>query len=128
MRKWFSVDNRRDVIRWSFDAMGQIFVLLTGCAAFDVFGDPCSRARPEVFSVYLSDSFVSSGVSTGWSVVPGIHEFTFQSLIWGNDETVSLDISPERGVWSVYSLDGEGVFPFFHESVVSVLDGGDGVF
>src|SRR5580693_5785128 len=100
MRKWFSVDNRRDVIRWSFDAMGQVLVLLAGCASFDVFGDPCSRARPEVFSVYLPDSFVSSGVSTEWSVVPGVHEFTFQSLVWGNDEVVSLDISPERGVWS----------------------------
>ena len=108
--------------------MGQVFVLLTGRAAFDVLGDPSSRSGPEVFSVYLPDRFVSSRVSTEWSVVPGIHEFTFQSLIWGNDEAVSLDISPERGVWSVYSLDGEGVFPFFHESVMSILDGGDGVF
>jgi hypothetical protein len=108
--------------------MSEILVLLAGCAAFDVFGDPCSRARPEVFPVYLPDGFVSSGVSTEWSVMPGIHEFTFQPLIWGNDEAVSLDISPEWGVWSVYSLDGEGVFPFFHEGVMSVLDGGDGVF
>jgi hypothetical protein len=108
--------------------MGQVFVLLTGCAAFDVFRDPCSRARPEVFSVYFSDRFVSSRVSTEWSVMPGIHEFAFQSLIWGNDKAVSFDISPEWGVWGVYSLNGEGVLPFFHESVVSVLDGGDGVF
>ena len=108
--------------------MGQVFVLLAGRAAFDVFGDPSSRSGPEVFSVYFSDRFVSSRVSTKWSVVPGVHEFPFQSLIWGNDKAVSFDISPEWGVWSVYSLDGEGVLPFFHESVVSVLDSGDGVF
>jgi hypothetical protein len=128
VREWFGVDDGRDVKRWSFDAMGQIFVLLTGCAAFDVFGDPRSRARPEVFSVYFPDSLISPGVSTEWSVMPRIHEFTFQSLIRGNDEAMSFDISPERGMWGVYSFNGEGVFPFFHESVVGVLDGGDGVF
>jgi hypothetical protein len=108
--------------------MGQVLVLLAGCATFDILSDPRSRARPEVFFVYLSDGFVSSGVSTEWSIVPGVHEFTFQPLIWRNDETVCFNISPEWGVWGVYSFNGEGVLPFFHESVMSVLDGGDGVF
>ena len=108
--------------------MGQVFVLLTGRAAFDVFGDPGSRSRPEVFSVYLPDRFVSSRMSTEWAVVPGIHEFSFQSLIWRNDKAVSFDISPEWEARCVYAFDGEGVFPFFHEGVVSVLDHGDGVF
>src|SRR5580693_3380864 len=108
--------------------MGQVFVLLAGRAAFDVFGDPSSCSGPEVFSVYLPDRFVPSGVSAEWAVVPGIHEFPFQSLIWGNDKAVSFDISPEWEARSVYALDGEGVFPFFHEGVVSVLDDGDGVF
>src|SRR5580693_4250877 len=117
MRKWFGVDNGRDVKRWGFDVMGQVLVLLAGCATFDIFGDPRSRARPEVFSVYLPDGFVSSGVSTEWSVVPGVHEFTFQPLVRRNDETVCLNIPPEWGVWGVYSFNGEGAFPFFHESV-----------
>jgi hypothetical protein len=41
---------------------------------------------------------------------------------------VSLDISPEWEAWCIYAFDGEGVFPFFHEGVVGVLDDGDGVF
>jgi hypothetical protein len=57
--------------------MGQVFVLLAGRAAFDVFGDPSSRSGPEVFPVYLSDRFVSSRMSTEWAVVPGVHEFSF---------------------------------------------------
>jgi hypothetical protein len=62
---------------WSFDTMGQVFVLLAGRAAFDVFGNPGSRSGPEVFPVYLSDRFISSRMSTEWAVVPGIHEFSF---------------------------------------------------
>src|SRR5580693_1509318 len=108
--------------------MGQVFVLLTGRAAFDVFGDPSSRSGPEVFFVYLPDRFVSSRMSTEWAVVPGIHEFSFQSLIWRNDKAVSFDISPEWEARCVYAFDGEGVFPFFHEGVVGVLDSSDGVF
>jgi hypothetical protein len=128
VRKWFGIDNGGDVERWGFDAMGQVLVLLTGCAAFDVFSDPCPCAGPEVFPVYFPDRLVSSGVSTEWAIVPRVHELAFQALVWGNDESVSLDVSPEWGVWSVYSFNGEGVFPFFHEGVMGVLDGSDGVF
>jgi hypothetical protein len=128
MRKRFGVDDGRDVIQWSLDAMGQVFVLLAGCASFDVFGNPCPRARPEVFPVYLPDGLISSGVSTERPIVPRVHEFSFQSLIWRNDETVCLSVSPEWGAWGVYSFNGEGVLPFFHKGVMGVLDGGDGVF
>jgi hypothetical protein len=76
------------VKRWGFDAMGQVFVLLASCAAFDILGDPCSCAGPEVFFVDLPDCLVSSGVTTKWSVVPGVHKFAFQPLVWGNDEAV----------------------------------------
>ena len=108
--------------------MSQVLVLLAGRTALDVFGDPCSCAGPEVFFVYFPDRFVSSGVSTEWAIVPRVHEFTFQSLVWGNDESVCFNISPEWGVWGVYSFDGEGTFPFLHESVMGVLDDGDSVF
>ena len=110
------------------DAMGQVFVLLTGCAAFDIFGDPCSRAGPEVFSVYLSDCFIPSRVSAEWAIVPRVHEFAFQSLVRRDDEAVRFNVSPEWGVWIVHSFDGEGTFPFLHESVMGVLDDGDGMF
>jgi hypothetical protein len=128
VRKQFGVDDRGDVKWWGFDAVGQVFVLLAGCATFDIFGDPRSCAGPEVFPVYLPDRFVSSGVSTEWSIVPGVHEFTFQPLVWGDDETVCLNVPPEWSVWGVYSFNGESAFPFFHESVMGVLDGGDGMF
>jgi hypothetical protein len=101
---------------------------LTGCAAFDVFGDPCPCAGPEVFPVYFPDRFISSGVSTEWAIVPRVHEFAFQPLVWRDDEAVRFNVSPEWGVWGVYSFDGEGTFPFLHESVMGVLDGGDGMF
>ena len=114
--------------RWGFDAMGQIFVLLAGRASFDVFRDPRSCAGPKVFPIYFPDRLVSSGVSTEWAIVPRVHELAFQALVWGNDESVSLDVSPERGVWVVHSFDGESAFPFFHKGAMSVLDDGDGVF
>jgi hypothetical protein len=108
--------------------MGQIFVLLASCAAFDVLSDPCSCAGPEVFLVYLPDRFVSFGVSAKWSVVPGVHKFTFQPLVRGNDEAVCFSISPEWSVRVIYSFNGEDAFPLSHECVMGVLDGGDSVF
>jgi hypothetical protein len=71
-----------------FDAMGQVLVLLADRATFDVFGDPCPCAGPEVFVVYLPNRFVSSRVSTEWAIVPGMHEFALQSLVWRDDEAV----------------------------------------
>jgi hypothetical protein len=88
VRERFGIDDGRDVKWWGFDAMGQVFVLLASCAAFDILSDPCSCAGPEVFLVDLPDCLVSSGVSTKWSVVPGVHKFAFQPLVWGNDEAV----------------------------------------
>jgi hypothetical protein len=113
---------------WSFDTMGQIFVLLASCAAFDVLRDPCSCAGPEVFFIYLPDRFVPSGVSAKWPIMPGMHKFVFQSLVRGNDETVCFGISPEWSVWVIYSFNGEDAFPFFHECVMGVLDDRDRVF
>jgi hypothetical protein len=56
-----------------FDAMSQIFVLLTHCTAFDVFHDPALGARPEVFSVDASDRFISSGVAIDGTFMPYVH-------------------------------------------------------
>ena len=57
--------------------MCQIFVLLTGGASFDVFGDPSPGTWPEVFLVYASDCFVSSRVAVEGAIVPGVHDFAF---------------------------------------------------
>jgi hypothetical protein len=108
--------------------MSQVFVLLAGRAAFDVLSDPCSCAGPEVFLVDLPDCFISSGVSTKWSVMPGVHEFAFQPLVWRDDKAVCFDISPEWGVRIIYSFNGEGAFPFFHECAMGVLGDGNGMF
>jgi hypothetical protein len=66
VRKRLGINDGRNVERWGFDSVGQVFVLLTGCAAFDVFGDPCPCAGPEVFSVtpsytHASESYVLIG-------------------------------------------------------------------
>ena len=57
--------------------MSEIFVLLTRCAAFDVFRDPGSGAGPKVFSIDASDCFIASGVSVDGSFMPDVHQFTF---------------------------------------------------
>jgi hypothetical protein len=88
MRKRFGVDGRRDMKWRGFDAMSQVLVLLAGRTTLDVFGDPCPCAGPEVFFVYFPDRFVSSGVSTEWTIVPGVHEFAFQPLVWRDNEAV----------------------------------------
>jgi hypothetical protein len=48
----------------------KIFVLLTHCAAFDIFGDPCPSARPKILVIDVSYSFVSARVAVEWSIVP----------------------------------------------------------
>jgi hypothetical protein len=53
--------------------VSEIFVLLTRCAAFDVFRDPGSGTRPKVFSIDASDCFIVSRVSVDGSFVPDVH-------------------------------------------------------
>jgi hypothetical protein len=125
---WFGVDDGRDMKERCLEAVSQVFVLLTGGAAFDIFCDPRSCAGPEVFFVYASDHFVSSGVTIKGSIMPGVHNLAFQPLIGGDDEAVFGDISPEWCVWAVYVFNGECVFPLFHETAVIVLDNRDKVF
>jgi hypothetical protein len=102
--------------------MCQIFVLLACCTTFDVFRDPCLGARPEVFLVDVLDGFIPSRVAIDGPFVPYIHQFTFQPLIWWNDETLSLDVPSERFVWVVYAFDWVCSFPLFHQGMVMVLD------
>ena len=130
MREWFGINSRGDTKRWGFDAVGQIFVLLTCGASLDVFCYPCPGARPEVLFVHASDCFISSRVAVEGSIVPCVHDLAFQSLVRGNDEVVFRDVSPEWGVqvWAIHSFDGECAFPFFHEGAVVVLDDCDEVF
>jgi hypothetical protein len=58
---------------WGFDVVCQIFVLLACRAALDVFRDPCSGARPEVFLIDVSDCFISPGVAIDGAFVPYVH-------------------------------------------------------
>jgi hypothetical protein len=51
----------------------QVFVLLACCTALDVFHDPCSGARPEIFLVNVSDRFISSGMTIDRALVPYVH-------------------------------------------------------
>jgi hypothetical protein len=51
----------------------QVFVLLTCCAALDVFCDPGSGVGPEVFLVDGSNGFVPSGMAIDGSFVPYVH-------------------------------------------------------
>jgi hypothetical protein len=106
----------------------QVLVLLTGGASLNVFGDPRPGAQPEVFLVYASDCFVSSGVAIKGSIVPCVHDFAFQALIRRDNEVVCGNISPEWCTGAVYSFDGECVFPFFHKRGVVVLDDSDEMF
>jgi hypothetical protein len=92
----------------------EIFVLLTCCTAFDVFCDPSPSAGPEVFSIDTSNGFVSSGVAVDRSFMPDVHQFLFQTLIWGNYEALSFNVSPEWFVRVVYVFNWVGPFPFVH--------------
>jgi hypothetical protein len=40
---------------------------------------------------------------------------------------VCFGVSPEWGAWGVYSFDREDAFPFLHEGVMGILNGGNGV-
>jgi hypothetical protein len=126
--EWFGVNSGGNAKKWGFDAMGQVLVLLTCGASFDVFRDPCPGARPEIFFIHVSDCFISSGVAVEGSIMPCVHDLAFQSLIRGNNEAVFGDVSPEWGIRAVYPFDGECVFPFFHEGAIVVLDDCDIVF
>jgi hypothetical protein len=102
--------------------------LLAGGASFDIFRDPSLGTRPEVFPVDTSDGFISSGVTVDGSFVPYVHEFTFQALIWGYDESSAFNISPEGFVQVVHAFDWVDAGPFVHQSSVVVLNAGDCVF
>jgi hypothetical protein len=92
----------------------QVFVLLACRTTFDVFCDPGSGARPEVFFIDVSNCFVSPGVAVDRTFVPYVHQFVFQHLIRGNNEASSLDVSPEWFIWIVYAFDWVGSDPFVH--------------
>jgi len=113
---------------WGLDAVCQVFVLLAGGASFDVFRDPRSHAGLEVFPVHTSDHFVSSRVAIKGTIMPGVHDFVFQSLVWGNDKAVCCGVSPKWCTQVIHSFDGECAFPFFHEGAVVVLDDSNEVF
>jgi hypothetical protein len=94
--------------------MGQIFVLLTGGASFDVFCDPCFGAWPEVLPVDASDRFVSPGVTVDGTFMPDIHQFAFQPLVWWYNESMALGVPPEWFAWIVDAFDRVDAYPFFH--------------
>jgi hypothetical protein len=75
--EWFGTDARWDSEQRGFDTVGQVFVLLTGGASFDIFRDPRFGAWPEVFSVDVSDRFISTRVAIDGAFVPNVHQFAF---------------------------------------------------
>jgi hypothetical protein len=93
--EWFGTDDQWDLEHWGFNVMCQVFVLLECCTTFDVFCDSCLGTRPEVFLVDALDGFIPSRVAVDGSLMPYVHQFTFQSLIWWNDKASSLDVPPE---------------------------------
>jgi hypothetical protein len=91
----FGVNDGRDTEEWGFDAVHQVFVLLTGGTSFDIFGDPHPGTWPEVFLVYMPDCFVSSRVAIKGAIVPCVHNFTFQALVRRDNEVVCSCVSPK---------------------------------
>ena len=73
----FGVNGGRDMEEQGFDVVCQVFVLLTGGASFDIFRDPRFGAWPEVFSVDVSDRFISTRVAIDGAFVPNVHQFAF---------------------------------------------------
>jgi hypothetical protein len=94
--------------------MGQIFVLLTGGASFDVISDPRFGAWPEVFLVDASDRFVPAGVAIDGAFVPDVHQFAFQPLVWWYDEPTVFSVPPEWFVWVIDVFDRIDARPFLH--------------
>jgi hypothetical protein len=126
--EWFGVNGRWNSIQRGSDAVCQVLVLLAYGATFDIFRDPCSSARPKIVLIDASYGFISTGMAVQGTFVPRVHDFAFQSLIWGYYELLAFDVSPEGFVWIVYTFNGESAFPFFHEASVIILDGSDKVF
>jgi hypothetical protein len=116
------------MIYQGFDVVCQIFVLLTGGASFDVFHYSWVCSGPVVFFVDVSYGFISPGVSVDCSVMPYVHQFTFQPLIWGYHKVLPLDVPLEWFVQVVNPLNRVSVLPFFHQHMIMVLDDGYGVF
>jgi len=56
----------------------QVFVLLTGSASFDIVLYPGACAGPVIFAVDSSDCFVSAWVAGCWSIMPYLHESSFE--------------------------------------------------
>ena len=106
----------------------QIFVLLACRTTFDVFHDPGSGTRPEVFFIDASNCFVLPRVSVDGASMPYVHQFAFQPLIWWNNKASSLDISLEWFIWVVYTFNWVSAGPFVHQCAVVVLDDRDCVF
>jgi hypothetical protein len=128
VREWFGVNHGWDAKEWGFDAVCQVFILLTGGTSFDVFGDPCPSAWPEIFLVYASDCFVSSRVAIEGTIVPSVHNFAFQALIGRDNKAVCGSVLPEWCAGVVHLFDGKCAFPLFYEGGVVILDDGDEMF
>jgi len=61
------------------------FFLLTDGASFDVILYPSACAGPIVFAVNPSDCFVSAQMAGRGSVMPYLHESTFEGVVWWDD-------------------------------------------
>jgi hypothetical protein len=94
--------------------VSQILVLLAGGASLDVVSDPCFGAWPEVFLVDASDRFVSARVAIDGALMPDVHQFAFQPLVWRYDKSTAFDVPPEWLARVIDAFDWVDAYPFLH--------------
>ena len=70
MLGWYTVDQY-------FLLVCKVFVLLAGCASFDIVGYPLIHVRPPIPFLGLADGFISSWVASCGVVVHQGHDATF---------------------------------------------------
>src|SRR6266436_5160721 len=69
-----------NAVEWYFPFVSYDFILLAGCAAFYVVGDPLSHPCPWQDLRSFPDRFISSGVSCGGMTVDERHKVSFRRV------------------------------------------------
>jgi hypothetical protein len=93
--------------------MREVFVLLAGCASFDILLDPGSLQGPEVIVLDLPYCFVTAWVSCAPVVMIFPEDSSFKSMI-RRDNQSSFLVPPYCPSWFFIFFDGEGLLPLFH--------------
>ena len=67
--EWHQLHRYWDAVWWWCLSMGKDFVLLTGCASFNVLGDPGVHCRPPEGSCDCENGIVASWMSSRGGIV-----------------------------------------------------------